>query len=94
MFYGLLCSEAGVHRVQRVPKTESKGRVHTSAAAVSVLPIEKNLTSIKINPKDLKIDTYRASGQGGNTLIKQILQSESLIYQQILLLNHKMGGVN
>lgn len=56
--------ESGVHRVQRVPKTESSGRIHTSAATVAVLP-EAEEVDIKIEDKDLRIDTYRASGAGG-----------------------------
>lgn len=56
--------ESGVHRVQRVPETESSGRIHTSAATVAVLP-EAEEVDIKIEEKDLKIDTYRASGAGG-----------------------------
>ncbi|MGC0372307.1 MAG: hypothetical protein DGJ47_001019 [Rickettsiaceae bacterium] len=56
--------ESGVHRVQRVPQTESSGRVHTSAATVAVLP-EAEEVDIKIEDKDLRIDTYRASGAGG-----------------------------
>ena len=56
--------ESGVHRVQRVPETESSGRIHTSAATVAVLP-EAEEVDIKIEDKDLKIDTYRASGAGG-----------------------------
>lgn len=56
--------ESGVHRVQRVPVTESGGRVHTSTATVAVLP-EVEATEVHINPEDLKIDTYRASGAGG-----------------------------
>lgn len=56
--------EAGVHRVQRIPKTEKGGRIHTSTATVAVLP-KPNKTEIKINPGDLKIDYYRASGPGG-----------------------------
>ena len=56
--------ESGVHRVQRVPQTESSGRVHTSAATVAVLP-EAEEVDIKIEEKDLRIDTYRASGAGG-----------------------------
>ncbi|MCT4575025.1 MAG: PCRF domain-containing protein, partial [Alphaproteobacteria bacterium] len=56
--------ESGVHRVQRVPKTESGGRVHTSAATVAVLP-EAEDVDIHIEDKDLRIDTYRASGPGG-----------------------------
>ena len=56
--------ESGVHRVQRVPVTESSGRIHTSTATVAVLP-EAEDVEIEINPGDLKIDTYRASGAGG-----------------------------
>jgi len=56
--------ESGVHRVQRVPETESGGRVHTSAATVAVLP-EAEDVDIQINPSDLRIDTMRASGSGG-----------------------------
>lgn len=56
--------ESGVHRVQRVPETESSGRIHTSAATVAVLP-EAEDVDIKIDDKDLRIDTYRASGAGG-----------------------------
>lgn len=56
--------ESGVHRVQRVPKTESSGRIHTSAATVAVLP-EAQEVDLKIEEKDLRIDTYRSSGSGG-----------------------------
>jgi peptide chain release factor 1 len=59
--------EAGVHRVQRVPVTESSGRIHTSAAAVLVLP-EADEVEIDIDPKDLKIDVYRSSGPGGQSV--------------------------
>ena len=61
--------ERGVHRVQRVPETESSGRVHTSAATVAVLP-EAEDVDIEINDSDLKIDTYRASGAGGQHVNK------------------------
>ena len=67
--YATLKYESGVHRVQRVPKTESQGRVHTSAASVAVLP-EVDEVDIDINPADLKIDTYRASGAGGQHVNK------------------------
>ena len=67
--YGMLKYESGVHRVQRVPKTETSGRVHTSAATVAVLP-EAEDVDIKINTSDLKIDTYRASGAGGQHVNK------------------------
>ncbi len=57
--------ESGVHRVQRVPATESGGRIHTSTVTVSVLPEASDLDEITIRPEDLKIDTYRSSGAGG-----------------------------
>lgn len=56
--------EAGVHRVQRIPETERKGRIHTSTATVAVLPKPEG-TEIKIRPEDLKLETFRASGPGG-----------------------------
>ena len=59
----MLKYESGVHRVQRVPETETGGRVHTSAATVAVLP-EAEEVDVDINDVDLKIDTYRASGAG------------------------------
>jgi len=62
--WGHLKFESGVHRVQRVPTTESGGRIHTSTATVAVL-VEPKEVDLKINPEDLKIDTYRASGAGG-----------------------------
>lgn len=62
--YGYLKFEAGVHRVQRVPKTETSGRVHTSTATVAVLP-EAHEVDVTINPADLRIDVFRASGAGG-----------------------------
>ncbi|MFI3115437.1 MAG: peptide chain release factor 1 [Clostridia bacterium] len=62
--YSRLKFESGVHRVQRVPETESQGRVHTSTATVAVLPTVEEV-EIDINPSDLKIDTFRSSGAGG-----------------------------
>lgn len=62
--YEMLKYESGVHRVQRVPKTEKNGRLHTSAATVAVLPEVKE-TEIQINPQDLRIDVYHAQGHGG-----------------------------
>jgi peptide chain release factor 1 len=62
--YKKLKYESGVHRVQRVPTTESNGRIHTSAATVAVLPEAEDI-DLKINEKDLRIDTYRSSGAGG-----------------------------
>ena len=67
--FGMLKYESGVHRVQRVPKTETSGRVHTSAATVAVLP-EAEDVDIELNESDLKIDTYRASGAGGQHVNK------------------------
>ena len=67
--YGMLKYESGVHRVQRVPETETGGRVHTSAATVAVLP-EAEEIDLEINDSDLKIDTYRASGAGGQHVNK------------------------
>jgi peptide chain release factor 1 len=65
--YSRLKHEAGVHRVQRVPVTESSGRIHTSAAAVVVLP-EAEEVEVEIDPNDLKIDVYRSSGPGGQSV--------------------------
>jgi len=67
--FGMLKYESGVHRVQRVPKTETSGRVHTSAATVAVMP-EAEDVDIEILDADLKIDTYRASGAGGQHVNK------------------------
>ena len=65
--YGRLRYESGVHRVQRVPETESQGRLHTSAATVAVLP-EAEEVDIEIDPADLKIDVFRSSGPGGQSV--------------------------
>lgn len=65
--YSRLKFESGVHRVQRVPKTETQGRVHTSAATVAVMP-EIEEVEIEINPNDLRIDVYRSSGPGGQSV--------------------------
>ncbi len=63
--YSKLKFESGGHRVQRVPETESQGRIHTSACTVAVMPEAEELDEININPADLKVDTYRSSGAGG-----------------------------
>jgi len=57
--------ESGTHRVQRVPETESGGRIHTSACTVAILPEQEDIESVSIDPGDLRIDTYRSSGAGG-----------------------------
>lgn len=63
--FGHLKYESGGHRVQRIPSTESQGRVHTSACTVAILPVLEEIDTIDIQTKDLKIDTYRSSGAGG-----------------------------
>ena len=68
--YGQLKFESGTHRVQRVPDTETQGRIHTSASTVAVLPLIDEIDQIEINPADLRIDTYRASGAGGQHVNK------------------------
>lgn len=67
--YSRLKYESGVHRVQRVPETEAQGRIHTSTATVAVLP-EADDVDISIDPADLKIDTFRSSGAGGQHINK------------------------
>lgn len=68
--YGVMKFESGGHRVQRVPETESQGRIHTSACTVVVMPEIPESEAIEINKADLKIDTYRASGAGGQHVNK------------------------
>lgn len=68
--YSRLKFESGTHRVQRVPDTESQGRIHTSAATVAILPEMDEIEDIEINPADLKVDTFRASGAGGQHVNK------------------------
>ena len=68
--YGKLKFESGAHRVQRVPETESQGRIHTSACTVAVLPEPDEQQAVEINPADLRIDTFRASGAGGQHVNK------------------------
>ncbi|MES0326924.1 MAG: peptide chain release factor-like protein, partial [Gammaproteobacteria bacterium] len=68
--YSKLKFESGAHRVQRVPETESQGRVHTSAATVAIMPEIADVEQIEIKPADLRVDTYRASGAGGQHVNK------------------------
>ncbi len=68
--YARLKFESGAHRVQRVPATESQGRIHTSACTVAVLPEPDEVEEVDVNPADLRIDTYRASGAGGQHVNK------------------------
>lgn len=68
--YSKLKFESGAHRVQRVPATETQGRVHTSAATVAVMPEVPDVEQIELNPADLKVDTFRASGAGGQHVNK------------------------
>jgi len=68
--YAALKFESGAHRVQRVPTTESQGRIHTSACTVAVLPEVDEVEAEEINPADLRVDTYRASGAGGQHVNK------------------------
>ncbi|MBB3824482.1 peptide chain release factor 1 [Xanthomonas arboricola] len=68
--YSRLKFESGTHRVQRVPATESQGRIHTSAATVAIIPEADDVEEIAINPADLKVDTFRSSGAGGQHVNK------------------------
>ncbi|HEY5613423.1 MAG TPA: peptide chain release factor 1 [Lysobacter sp.] len=68
--YSKLKFESGTHRVQRVPETESQGRIHTSAATVAIIPVEADGEPIEINAADLRVDTFRSSGAGGQHVNK------------------------
>jgi len=68
--YSKLKFESGTHRVQRVPETEAQGRIHTSAATVAILPDYEAVEEIEINPADLRVDTFRSSGAGGQHVNK------------------------
>jgi peptide chain release factor 1 len=68
--YSVLKFESGTHRVQRVPATEAQGRIHTSACTVAILPELDEIESVELNPADLRIDTFRASGAGGQHVNK------------------------
>ena len=68
--YSKLKFESGVHRVQRVPETETQGRIHTSACTVAIMPEADEIADVELNPADMRIDTYRASGAGGQHVNK------------------------
>jgi len=68
--YSRLKFESGTHRVQRVPETESQGRIHTSAATVAIIAEEADMAEVELNPADLKVDTFRSSGAGGQHVNK------------------------
>jgi len=68
--YSKLKFESGVHRVQRVPETETQGRIHTSACTVAIMPEADEIADVDLNPADMRIDTYRASGAGGQHVNK------------------------
>ena len=68
--YSRLKFESGAHRVQRVPETESQGRIHTSACTVAVLPEADEMDDIEVNPGDVRVDTFRSSGAGGQHVNK------------------------
>ena len=92
--YGQLKFESGGHRVQRVPKTESQGRIHTSACTVAVMPELPESEMPEINPADLRIDTYRSSGAGGQHVNTTDSAYVLPTFQQVLWWNVRMSVHN
>ena len=80
--YSRLKFESGTHRVQRVPATESQGRIHTSAATVAILPELEDIDEIEIRDADLKVDTFRASGPADSTSTRPIRRFSSPTWRQ------------
>jgi peptide chain release factor 1 len=85
--YSKLKFESGVHRVQRVPETEAQGRIHTSTCTVAVFPEPEDVGEIEINKGDLKVDTFRASGAGG----QHVNKTDSAIRITHLPTGHRRG---
>ncbi len=82
--YERLKFESGAHRVQRVPETETQGRIHTSACTVAIMPEMEGIEEIEINKADLRVDTFRASGAVASTSTKPIRQFVLRIFQPAL----------
>lgn len=91
--YSRLKYESGVHRVQRVPETESQGRIHTSTVTVAVL-VEADEVAVEINPTDLRIDVFRASGAGGQHINKRNLLCASHISLPVWWWNARTSAVS
>ena len=85
--------ESGVHRVERVPETETQGRVHTSTVKVAVLPEAKE-DEVQLNQSDIQIDTFRSSGAGGQHVNKQNQLFDLLTFHRVWLLNVRMREVS
>jgi len=85
--FSLLKFESGTHRVQRVPATEAQGRIHTSACTVAILPELEEVEAVELNPAELRVDTFRASGAGG----QHVNKTDSAIRNHPLAHRHRRG---